>query len=226
MRGFVRIISAAERRPGLCRFWDPACSKVVASWSVNKIACSNCGVLILVATAMRNGGKCVPCSNGTRDSMEANRQWNREHRARLQTDPSRLYWSSLVKRAHASGSGFDALSETEKKYFAVCSLNGEVHNGGFQQFFYNSSGALYGNAIAGLEEMGASESLLLLQRAKQVFFDFADVPLDTGSRRRLLDGNSSHSRESRSEELDELFRKDPDDLVGRIERYARSHDLY
>src|SRR5690606_14789899 len=125
---------------------------------MNKVACSKCGVMVLVRTAMRNDGKCAPCSNGTRESMEASRRWNREERERSKTDPSHIYWRALVDRVHKVEPGFEGLSEAEKKYFAVCCLSGEVYNGGFHQFFFNSAGAYYKYVLSGLEEMGASES--------------------------------------------------------------------
>jgi hypothetical protein len=71
-------------------------------------------------------------------------------------------------------------------YFAVCCFDGELYNGGFDQFFANSSGSYYQHALVGLEELGAQQVVELLRRAKQVLFDFAEVPTDTGQRRMLL----------------------------------------
>jgi hypothetical protein len=127
---------------------------------------------------------------------------------------------------HKTDEGFDGLSELEKKYFAVCCLSGEVYNGGFHQFFFDAAGSYYKYALTVLEEMGATESLQLLQRAKQVLFDFADAPVDIGARRLLMSKNAERSRDSRSDQLDKLYWKDPDDLSRRIERYARTHNLY
>src|SRR5690606_5526172 len=115
-------------------------------------------------------------------------------------DPSHIYWRALVDRVHKVEPGFEGLSEAEKKYFAVCCLSGEVYNGGFHQFFFNSAGAYYKYVLSGLEEMGASESLQLLRKAKQVWFDFSDVPTDTRSRGLLLERNASRSRDARSDE--------------------------
>jgi hypothetical protein len=157
--------------------------------------------------------------------MEENRRWYREHLERLRTDPGHIYWSALVRRATRDG-GYEELPDVEKKYFAVNCLSGEVHNGGFQQFFFNSAGAYYREALAGLEEMGAHDCLKLLQKAKQVWFDFADVPVETLARRVLLTKNSSPSRDSRSDELDRLFWKEAEGLTARIEHYAMTNKLY
>ena len=158
--------------------------------------------------------------------MEASRRWYREERQRDETDPGRIYWRALVDRVHNTEAGFEGLSEAEKKYFSVCCLSGEVYNGGFHQFFFNSAGAHYAYALAGLEEMEAGESLQLLMKAKQVWFDFSDVPTDTKMRRLLLERNSSSSRDTRSDELDKLYLKEPNELATRCERYAQQHKLY
>jgi hypothetical protein len=194
---------------------------------MNKASCSTCGVSILATTAMRNDGRCAPCRNGTRESIEEGRRWNLKLRE-LQKNPgpSCLHWASLVDRVHKTEGGFEALPDVEKRYFAVCCLESEVYNGGLGQFFSNSSGSYYEHALAGLADMGAAESIQLLRKAKQILFDFSDVPIDTGERRAFLRKHSSHSRNSRVDQLDELFRKDPDSLLERIERYANSHELW
>lgn len=158
--------------------------------------------------------------------MEANRRWYQEERERDKTDPARIYWRALVSRVHETGGGFEGLSEAEKKYFAVRCLSGEVYNGGFHQFFFNSAGAYYRYALSGLEEMDAVESLQVLRKAKQVWFDFSDVPSDTRARRLLLERNASKSRDTRSGELDKLYWEDPDELEIRSQRYAAKHKLY
>lgn len=194
---------------------------------MNKIACSTCGTSILVTTAMRNDGKCVPCTSGTRESIEESRHRHREQRESAKSpSASSIHWCELVDRVHKGQGGLEALSDIEKRYFAVCCLEGEMHNGGFDQFFSNSSGSYYEQALAGLADMGAVESAQLLRKAKQVLFDFSDVSTDTGARRNFLRKNSSPSRDVRLGQLDALFRQDSDSLMERIERYAIAHELY
>lgn len=194
---------------------------------MNKMTCSTCGASILVTTAMRNEGKCVPCKNGTRESIEESRRWHREQRELAKTpSPARIYWSELVDRVHKGQCGFETLSDIEKRYFAVCCLEGEVYNGGFDQFFSNSSGSYYEHALNGLADMGAVESIQLLRKAKQVLFDFSEISTDTGARRNFLRKKSSPSTDVRLGQLDALFRQDPDSLMERIEQYASAHELY
>ena len=50
---------------------------------MSKIPCAQCGVLILTATCEKTGGLCMPCANGTRESMEESQRWNEERRNQL-----------------------------------------------------------------------------------------------------------------------------------------------
>ncbi len=192
---------------------------------MSKVACIRCGAFILESTAQKNEGLCVPCKSGTRESIEAAKQWRKEQRERNRTDPFRMLWRELVHRVHETPGGFTGLSEVERQYFAVGLLDGEVYNGGFDQYFFNSSGSHYKYAALGLEVMGATQALILLQRAKQVLFDFEDVPEGTEQRRRLLQHRASDSRSQRLVELDKQYCEDPDGLSSRSEAYARKHSL-
>jgi hypothetical protein len=52
----------------------------------------------------------------------------------------------LALKVYHSPTGFDGLSHPQKLYFAVGLLEGEVYNGGFQQYFFNDSGSYYAYA--------------------------------------------------------------------------------
>jgi hypothetical protein len=125
---------------------------------------------------------------------------------------------------HETPNGFESLSEVERQYFAVGLLDGEVYNGGFHQYFYNSSGDTYPEAIEGLETMGALQALELLRKAKQIVFGIAEPPKHTGPRRALLASVES-TCEERLASLDRLFWKDPDSLSAKFERFAEERGL-
>ena len=74
--------------------------------------------------------------------------------ARYLASPQALYWSALVNRVYDGREGFAGLSPAERSYYAVSVLSGEVHNGGFDQYFGNSSGDQYQAARAGLRGVG------------------------------------------------------------------------
>jgi hypothetical protein len=78
------------------------------------------------------------------------------------------------------------ITHPERRLVAVYSLWGEVNNGGFDQYFFNSSGDEAGSALAGLKEMGALGSAVLLERAMEVF-PGGRPPADRQQRVRTMD---------------------------------------
>jgi len=50
---------------------------------MSKSPCSKCGVMILATTAEKTGGLCIPCKNGTRESLEESRLRNISRREQL-----------------------------------------------------------------------------------------------------------------------------------------------
>jgi hypothetical protein len=138
---------------------------------------------------------------------------------------------ALVKRVcdgpDFDPSRFDALGAAEKTYYAVQCLVGEVHNGGFSQFFSNSSGALYGHALDGLMAMEAFRSAQLTLRAKALLFGSQAVPVDSKARNDLLpDFEDLDELEAELDSIDRLFWEDPDNLSERGEQFARQHGLF
>lgn len=129
---------------------------------------------------------CIPCKGRYRDSIEEGKRCIREERERRLTDPYRKLWVSLVEQVHHSATGFDGLSHPQKLYFAVRLLEGDVYNGGFDQYFFNDSGSYYAYAEEGLIVLGALQTLELLQEAKEILFPGVLVPVETGERRRAL----------------------------------------
>jgi hypothetical protein len=65
--------------------------------------------------------------------------------------------------------GFDSLLPEEQGYIAAWWLAMEVSNGGFSQYFYNSSGDSALLALQALEQSGAEETRSLLSKALCVF---------------------------------------------------------
>jgi hypothetical protein len=169
----------------------------------------------------------MPCKRGTRAQLEAAKLRREQERAYEQS-AERKYWLDLVHRVYETPEGFDGLAVSERVYYAVCCLMGEVYNGGFDQFFSNSTGSLYGYALTGLLDMEADSSAALLTQAKEVLFGAQLVPTDQGDRLRLMPTVQSDScpASEQLERLDEAFYADPDGLGERCEIYAARHRLY
>jgi len=144
-------------------------------------------------------------------------------------NPSYLFYNSLIERVHNSADGFGGLSEAEKLYWAVALLRNEINNGGFDQYFFNSSGSYYDYAEKGLVAVGAVQTLELLRQAKDIVFPTIPVPVDTEVRRNLLpvvEPDSPNPEWARKlNELDHRFYGDSDNLTARLEAFAREHGL-
>src|SRR5438045_3506378 len=57
--------------------------------------------------------------------------------------------------------GFQALTTAEQVAYCIDALEREVNNGGFEQFFVNSSGDTAAETVAALEGIGASKAATL-----------------------------------------------------------------
>ena len=67
--------------------------------------------------------------------------------------------------------GWDELTPIQRQVLAVQLLEGEVNNGGFDQYFFNSSGDSWPDAQAGLQAIGATAVAKLLDQALARFGD-------------------------------------------------------
>lgn len=187
-----------------------------------QIGCKDCGAMILSSTAARNGGVCMPCKNGTRKNIESAKEHYARERELNRTCPFRALWRELVNKVHNQPGGFEALSEGEKQYYAVRVLVGEVYNGGFEQYFHNSSADYFRYAELGLMRIGATESLALLRASKAVVFGNDSVPREQSAR---WIGLKSTNNSPALELLDSKFWTDPDSLETKLERFAYEESL-
>lgn len=105
--------------------------------------------------------------------------------------------------------GFFTLKPAQKQYLAVLMYDGEVNNGGLSQYFFNSSGDHWRDALAGLEAMGFNERLAVLREAVSRFGK--DGP--------------SQDRERRQEELAKLARKNDALFDPLDDRYYSSKEV-
>lgn len=171
----------------------------------------------------------MACKQGIRKSMEASRAY---YKSQKEYDPMRELWVSLVQRSSKDVNLID-WSDEETKYFAMTLLEGEIYNGGFDQYFSNSSSKYYCHAVAGLRDIGAFSTLKIVEEAAQVIFGFQTPPESQDDRWHRMyaqsedfSGSENTSFDSEKlERLDELFYADPDSLIDRLLTYAEDHSL-
>ena len=76
---------------------------------------------------------------------------------------------TVFERFHAGG--FESLDDEDKVFVAIWSLDSQVNNGGFDQYFFNQSGDLWPQTLAALKTIGSQHVLGLLEQAIAVFPD-------------------------------------------------------
>lgn len=117
--------------------------------------------------------------------------------------------------------GVAALTPAELVAYCVDALEREVNNGGFDQFFWNSSGDAAHQTHAALVEIGAPAAADLVREAIAAF-PGAKVPADRGEREKVLESLPESAREKWAE-LDGRFYEYPDDLTALMRRYVQAH---
>lgn len=108
--------------------------------------------------------------------------------------------------------------------YATRFADSEICNGGFHQFFGNSTGILYREAVAGFERIGATPYGALLERAGALLG--ATVPRDRDARNRRLDRLPDEEWYQRFDKIEERYyalRRGPKALEGYARRYIDAH---
>lgn len=93
-------------------------------------------------------------------------------------------------------------TENQKYLHAMIWYQSEVDNGGHDQFFFNSTGIVWKNALAGFRKIGFDKAAEILQEAVSLF-----------------DGEPSLDRSERQEQLDSLNDNDPECLDDLDDRF-------
>jgi hypothetical protein len=99
--------------------------------------------------------------------------------------------------------GYGALSPAQRVLVCVWGTCGEIDNGGFDQFFFNTSGDWAGDAEAAFRTIGAHELAAIVRSAIEIFPDGGPSP-DHVVRHLQLDGLSPEAQ-ARLSELDRRF---------------------
>lgn len=83
------------------------------------------------------------------------------------------------------GEALSVLSEPERIFYTTQILEMEVNNGGFGQFFFNSSGNLANEVVHAFTEIGAVKTADICRKAFSVYGE--EVPKDRDERQDILE---------------------------------------
>jgi len=113
------------------------------------------------------------------------------------------------------------LTPGQRALLAIHWCVSEVCNGGFDQFFANSTGILAAEALDGFRRVGATEYAAIVTEAMNVF-EGGVVPLDREGRNRQLDSGADETSSILSK-LDDRFYVDLESLTAIRAEYVRAH---
>lgn len=119
------------------------------------------------------------------------------------------------------GDNMDMLTEAQRNFYFNQNLEREVNNGGFNQYFINSSGDFTHETINSLRTIGANLTADILQSAIDQFPD-KKVPRDRDERIDLVRQIEETANE-KWEELDQKFFEYKDDLNSLNIEYVKKH---
>lgn len=113
---------------------------------------------------------------------------------------------------------FSELSDSERTFYCAYTFMLEVNNGGLHQFFFNFTGEHSLETLLALNEIGSSDSAVILKQAISLF-PSASVSIDTLERRKALETINI----TKLRKLDDAFHKIDDSFDTCLISYAQKH---
>ena len=121
------------------------------------------------------------------------------------------------------GDKIENLSDAQKNFYFNQNLEREINNGGFHQYFYNSSGDYANETIQSLKKIKADKTAEILMKAINQFPD-KSVPKDRDKRQEIIEKIEEESTPI-WEELEQIFYKYEDDLNTLNMEYVKSNEI-
>ncbi|WP_210465765.1 DMP19 family protein [Rufibacter roseolus] len=126
------------------------------------------------------------------------------------TNSSIIKLDDYICKLCSWGEKMDALSQPQKLFFFNQNLEREINNGGFNQFYYNSSGDFAHQTVESLNAIGADKTAEILKKANGQFPN-QTVPKDRAERQEIVEQIEEEANVV-WEELDQQFFDYEDDL--------------
>ena len=134
----------------------------------------------------------------------------------------KLALDTVFDKNDSSTEHLSRLTPEARLIYQVWNFDGEIHNGGFDQFFSNSSGDYCEEVFKCLEDIKAINSIRLLTAAKS-YFPNSYVPQERQERLQLwLPISDDENTQDALDELDNEFYLYEDNLVGKLDEFVKS----
>jgi hypothetical protein len=122
------------------------------------------------------------------------------------------------------GDNLEVLTYPQMAFYFNQELEREVNNGGFDQYFWNSSGMYANETLETLKLIGANKTADILKAAIDPFPD-KQVPIDRDVRDEIVESIRDANAE-KWEDLDQRFFKYEDDLNALNIAFVKSNRAY
>jgi hypothetical protein len=132
-----------------------------------------------------------------------------------------LFVVSLRLAAKERSTGFESMTSAEQVFHAVWWFEAELNNGGFDQYFFNSTGNHAVRTVSALDRIGATTCANIVRRACALFPD-ATPSSDWNTRQEQLFAITDDDEEA-FESLTTEFYEYPDDIGGLLAKYWETH---
>jgi hypothetical protein len=123
-------------------------------------------------------------------------------------------WKNQYRKVKSLPIGFQHI-------FGLWLLEAEVNNGGFNQFFYNSSGEFVDEAMNGCIAIGATRTAKIVSRAVETIMAEKEMQLEV-RKKGTIEAFSESYKETKLGECDNEFFKYEDDLQNLQIQYIRN----
>jgi len=122
-----------------------------------------------------------------------------------------------------SGSNFDQLDEVDKVLVTIWSLEGDVNNGGFDQYYFNSSGDLAFYAPIALRNIGAHHMAKITEDVNKLFGPQGPARNRDERKAELLTIVPNDSESNPWDKHDRAFCSYPDDISTLLITFLQAH---
>ncbi len=121
---------------------------------------------------------------------------------------------SYISEKCEYGDNMETINEEQRIFYITQALEMEVNNGGFSQFFFNSSGVFANELVSSFEKIGAIKTAEICKKAVSIFGN--EIPTDRDEIQAVLVPDDEKEEERIDEilnECDDAFLEYEDDLV-------------
>ncbi len=119
------------------------------------------------------------------------------------------------------GENIEKLNSSQKVVVVIENLEREINNGGFNQFYFNSSGNFANDTLEYLKIIGANSTFEIVKRANNEFPN-GIVPSDRGERTDIL-LKIEEKADITWAECNKLFYQYPNDISGLLVEFIKNN---